>query len=236
MTLTIAQSIASGVVPAPTEKMSQDVFYRSVKRFGSNTCSHAFDGDCDDGGEGSLYSFCRAGTDVHDCGDDSCAHFSRDGDCDDGGVGSLYSLCSSFTDTTDCHGRNPALQSSPQGSLGLCTDTCSSARDGNCDDGGAGAEYNLCSVGSDCLDCGTRHTSYLRAEASAIEQAQFPALREQKAAKSLGRQRDLYTVLKGMGGIAAVGVLLAVGILTHGRRAVSANAEVVPLPGHHAMM
>ena len=34
----------------------------------SNTCEYAFDGECDDGGEGSLYSLCSLGTDCNDCG------------------------------------------------------------------------------------------------------------------------------------------------------------------------
>ena len=29
-------------------------------------------------------------------------------------------------------------------------------RDGECDDGGAGAEYSVCHPGNDCTDCGTR--------------------------------------------------------------------------------
>ncbi len=33
-----------------------------------NTCEHAFDGECDDGGPGSLYSVCEYGTDCGDCG------------------------------------------------------------------------------------------------------------------------------------------------------------------------
>lgn len=32
------------------------------------TCSYAMDGECDDGGPGSLYSGCEFGTDCTDCG------------------------------------------------------------------------------------------------------------------------------------------------------------------------
>ena len=35
-----------------------------------------------------------------------------------------------------------------------CTDTCYSASDGACDDGGTGAEFATCAGGSDCDDCG----------------------------------------------------------------------------------
>jgi hypothetical protein len=38
-----------------------------------------------------------------------------------------------------------------------CTNTCEWAYDGECDDGGPGSQYNLCTYGSDCDDCGTRY-------------------------------------------------------------------------------
>eukprot|EP00900_Chrysochromulina_parva_P004319 jgi/Chrpa1/13889/Chrysochromulina_OHIO_Genome00024570-RA len=37
-----------------------------------------------------------------------------------------------------------------------CTETCHYASDGECDDGGPGAEYSDCSLGTDCTDCGPR--------------------------------------------------------------------------------
>jgi hypothetical protein len=43
---------------------------------------------------------------------------------------------------------------------GLCSNTCAYAHDGECDDGGTGAVYNVCSLGSDCADCGTRYGGY----------------------------------------------------------------------------
>ena len=39
---------------------------------------------------------------------------------------------------------------------GKCTDTCGYARDSECDDGGAGAQYSECDYGTDCADCGPR--------------------------------------------------------------------------------
>jgi hypothetical protein len=39
---------------------------------------------------------------------------------------------------------------------GGCTDTCEYATDGECDDGGPGAERMSCAYGSDCTDCGLR--------------------------------------------------------------------------------
>jgi len=40
-----------------------------------------------------------------------------------------------------------------------CSNTCVSATDGDCDDGGPGAEYTACSLGTDCVDCGSRSSS-----------------------------------------------------------------------------
>ena len=37
-----------------------------------------------------------------------------------------------------------------------CSDTCASAKDGTCDDGGNGAQYATCDLGTDCSDCGPR--------------------------------------------------------------------------------
>lgn len=37
-----------------------------------------------------------------------------------------------------------------------CTNTCGSANDGECDDGGPGAQYAVCALGTDCADCGPR--------------------------------------------------------------------------------
>ena len=36
----------------------------------------------------------------------------------------------------------------------MCTNFCVHSRDGDCDDGGPGSEYSLCSPGTDCADCG----------------------------------------------------------------------------------
>ncbi len=38
----------------------------------------------------------------------------------------------------------------------LCDDTCPSANDGECDDGGEGSVFALCPLGTDCTDCGPR--------------------------------------------------------------------------------
>lgn len=38
----------------------------------------------------------------------------------------------------------------------MCIENCNYAADNDCDDGGPGAEFSICSVGTDCLDCGPR--------------------------------------------------------------------------------
>ena len=44
----------------------------------------------------------------------------------------------------------------PPPPAGTCTDSCNFPNDGSCDDGGPGAEFTLCSFGTDCNDCGDR--------------------------------------------------------------------------------
>merc|ERR1719356_1571002 len=40
----------------------------------------------------------------------------------------------------------------------FCSNSCNYANDGDCDDGGPGAGYASCGLGTDCLDCGERPT------------------------------------------------------------------------------
>lgn len=63
-----------------------------------------------------------------------------------GGV-ELIQLTGGRTDSCD--------RCTPDGPLG-CTNTCSTALDGSCDDGGAAADTDLCSFGTDCADCAPR--------------------------------------------------------------------------------
>ncbi|MCA9578171.1 MAG: hypothetical protein R3B40_15375 [Polyangiales bacterium] len=39
---------------------------------------------------------------------------------------------------------------------GMCTNTCRTANDGECDDGGPNSLYSVCQLGTDCADCGAR--------------------------------------------------------------------------------
>jgi hypothetical protein len=39
---------------------------------------------------------------------------------------------------------------------GVCSNSCTYAFDGECDDGGPNSLFNLCAYGTDCGDCGSR--------------------------------------------------------------------------------
>ncbi|XP_006821240.1 protein SpAN-like [Saccoglossus kowalevskii] len=121
----------------------------------TDNCIYDDDGDCDDGGPGSIFKICAYGSDCTDCGirpdpqcNDLCSS-NNDGECNDGGVGSEDSTCDYGSDCEDCGVRTDAL----------CGTTCRYNADGDCDDGGSGADYNLCTFGSDCMDCGVRSST-----------------------------------------------------------------------------
>jgi hypothetical protein len=146
----------------------------------TNACPTAHDGECDDGGPGSLYSICDYGTDCGDCGprgaampvaNTGCSNTcgtANDGECDDGGAGSLYSICDLGTDCNDCGPRNMARQVAPsnQGGTAGCTNTCGTSNDGECDDGGPGSMYSICDLGTDCNDCGARQLGAVQQQAA----------------------------------------------------------------------
>ena len=54
-----------------------------------------------------------------------------------------------------------SLDAWPRESAGTCTNMCNYASDDDCDDGGAGAEYASCALGTDCIDCGPRGAARL---------------------------------------------------------------------------
>jgi hypothetical protein len=47
-------------------------------------------------------------------------------------------------------------QQPPAQTGGICTNTCPTSHDSECDDGGPGSLYSICEYGSDCADCGVR--------------------------------------------------------------------------------
>jgi hypothetical protein len=154
--------VAAATLVAGTLGFSATVSAQTV--ICENTCPHANDGECDDGGTNSLYSLCPLGSDCADCGPrtvlctDTCPH-AHDGECDDGGPDSLYSICDLGSDCGDCGPREvvggaPAAPTA--GGPTICTNTCPHADDGECDDGGPNSLYSICAYGTDCNDCGPR--------------------------------------------------------------------------------
>jgi hypothetical protein len=151
-------------------------------------CNWSSDGDCDDGGPGAEYADCGYGADCIDCGVrqgqpprapppprpprpppspprlpgsvcvENC-NWSSDGDCDDGGPGAEYAACGYGADCIDCgvrQGQPPRAPPPPRAPGTVCVENCNWSSDGDCDDGGPGAEYADCGYGADCIDCGVR--------------------------------------------------------------------------------
>lgn len=50
----------------------------------------------------------------------------------------------------------PLPPRAPPGNDDMCGNTCNFASDSECDDGGPGSDYAICTFGSDCEDCGDR--------------------------------------------------------------------------------
>ena len=69
---------------------------------------------------------------------------------------STLSSGAASTNTGECPGGVQETGSS--GGSCECVENCAYSSDGNCDDGGSGSEYSICSVGNDCIDCGPRCT------------------------------------------------------------------------------
>ncbi|MFK7992458.1 MAG: DUF418 domain-containing protein [Sandaracinaceae bacterium] len=51
------------------------------------------------------------------------------------------------------------LDGPPRAPTPGCADTCESANDGECDDGGPDSLFDVCALGTDCADCGVRPPS-----------------------------------------------------------------------------
>lgn len=116
--------------PAPMEPTAPDLGVEGC----SDVCPYARDGECDDGGEGAAYALCALGTDCADCG----ARAS-------GGTEEPPPRAIPVEEDPPA----PATDTS-------CLDSCRYAGDGECDDGGPGAVYAVCALGTDCSDCGPR--------------------------------------------------------------------------------
>jgi len=92
---------------------------------------------------------------------DDCS-YAGNGQCDDGSPGAATTLCAAGTDCDDCSGHGGGGEGEPEEMVlapvdeGVCSNECTFAHDGECDDGGPGSDYSVCVFGSDCGDCGPR--------------------------------------------------------------------------------
>ncbi len=82
---------------------------------------------------------------------------ARNGICNDTSSEPEAVGCALGTDCEDC-GVVERRRQIPvyDEAIGLCEDSCRYAGDGVCDDGGPHARFEVCSFGTDCVDCGAR--------------------------------------------------------------------------------
>lgn len=74
----------------------------------------------------------------------------------EGTAGNIYTSQTMVSWMEQQAGGGGGSASSGTSSGGGCTNTCRSANDGECDDGGPGSLYSVCALGTDCSDCGPR--------------------------------------------------------------------------------
>ena len=139
----------------------------SMAHFNCMDGDYANNGMCDDGQDSGATDFCEPGTDCADCTGGNPRLDSPPSPPQPPpqtppmptfpptpplGRGQ-FSLDSPAVHVTFALDRfeNPSPTS-----VDVCTDECNFPTDGDCDDGGPGAEYSSCSVGTDCADCGSR--------------------------------------------------------------------------------
>ena len=123
------------------------------------TCVHASDGDCDDGGEGAEYAACAFGTDCINCGPRRRSDAPMPPLPPRPPTPSLPPAMPPAPPTQPLPpSMPPALPPPPMPphTPHICVETCIYASDGDCDDGGPGAEYSACAYGTDCINCGYR--------------------------------------------------------------------------------
>ncbi|KAL3930033.1 MAG: hypothetical protein SGPRY_001706, partial [Prymnesium sp.] len=97
---------------------------------------------------------CPAG--MYDATYGNCNYWS----CGQGCAGGIYTDSSCLC-ACQCASGLPSQLRSSDGPCCNCPaiETCIYSRDAECDDGGVGSEYALCSLGSDCYDCGAREVN-----------------------------------------------------------------------------
>jgi hypothetical protein len=150
--------------------------------FSLDTCVFSSTDDCDDcdvdGSPGSEFPMCTLGTECIDCAPPPPAPHSpamvcmnncliADSSCsDDGGdPGSEFAKCAYIIDCGGVRPMLPPLTSSPPVSPpeptlppGICTNTSFSASNADFDDGSPGSEFPMCTLSTECVDCGV-HTA-----------------------------------------------------------------------------
>ena len=95
----------------------------------TNSCEHANDNVCDDGGAQAAFDVCALGSDCNDCGsrpvggDNSC-EWANDGMCDEAGHelcvghGDACGACDAGTDAYDCNGGGDGQEGEGEGPAG----------------------------------------------------------------------------------------------------------------------
>jgi hypothetical protein len=156
-------AISPAAVEIISDGIDQDCDGSDETGLCDDTCIDAADGYCDDGGPYASFSFCAFGSDCTDCGarydNDGDGYYDDEGtapldtslilDCDDTEV-TVYPGATEITNDgidQDCDGIDATV---------VCLDTCFWANDGVCDDGGTNSVTDVCSLGTDCADCGSR--------------------------------------------------------------------------------
>jgi len=160
-------NINPGVLDIGQDGIDQDCSGDDELGLCSDVCNYSGDGACDDGGPNAAFSVCDFGEDCSDCG----ARYDEDGDgfYDDEGTTPLDSSLSLDCDDTNAS-VNPSATEIPNDGIDndcdgvdevqtsvICDDTCQYANDGACDDGGSNSSFSVCSLGTDCTDCGARY-------------------------------------------------------------------------------
>jgi hypothetical protein len=159
-------TINPGMLDIGQDGVDQDCDGTDQPGLCDDTCFDAGDGYCDDGGPNADYSICGFGTDCSDCG--ARLDSDNDGFYDDQGVEPLDSTlvldcqdldASVYPGATeipndgvdqDCSGADEIV------AIAICDDSCATANDGVCNDGGTDAADDTCDLGTDCSDCGDR--------------------------------------------------------------------------------
>jgi len=92
----------------------------------------------------------------------------------------------------DCQGAGWGYCAAPPTPQPLCSNSCKYAHDGECDDGGPGAKYRDCELGTDCADCGERPASLeLLAAPASFELLAKSAVKQALVQSAAGNQSSI---------------------------------------------